>query len=645
MPSAARWCIVGSMVNLSELALRRLDGAFFDEPTGGVSPRFATRYLLGLLGFTLDLPAGAVFETATDESRKRFIAALESKLTPSLVKRTRTKADGISTASEYGRLMLAVKTTELKLVTLKDLEGLFGRLIEQPLPFSEQDVLDIIELGKLFPVGEFQSTIRENNATLAGLFPDYDWTRSMTVTDALRVAAVFSGGDGTLSTPTRFKLKRSQRRAIALALEKTIEINSYAYFDFARNRETWKRLFTALRVSDYPVPNLQGAAHLLFEGTLVSIDGIIEQLIKDEDFDGLQIHLKAMPGIFARRLHELIRKMPAKREEIMDSFAEVAPRVSTRVLVQLRNYFAGPTQQDAPNLPFAGKSRSARNGFLENRKSGDYSDVLAAVDSALGSKLNGKKIFVSGGDKIAVMTSNRSTALGSRSMAPGSRISVGDDAEFVTLFTHWRNMGEDGYGGRVDLDISALFISEDLQHSEQLAFYNTKSRFARYSGDITDAPTGAEEYISVELKGATRRGFRYMALVVNSYSGQQIGSIPECYSGVAVSESLDFGSFDAAAVEARFDLTAQGREVIPFLFDMETNELIWTDLNFSGARYGATMSGSNSLGSVLKFMVNYEGLTVGQLIELSGATLVDSEDEADLTIDPRMSDQVASLLV
>lgn len=632
------------MVNLSELALRRLDGAFFDEPTGGSQPSFATRYIVGLLGFELADDAQAVFETATGESRERFIAALESKLTPSMVKRTRSKAEGIRTGSEYGRLMLSVKTAELKLITLEDLEELFGRLVEQPLPFSEQDVLDLTELSKLFPIGELHSSIRENNATLAGLFPDYDWTRSMTVTDGLRVAAVFSGGDGSLSTPTRFKLKRSQRRAIALALEKTMGENSYAYFDFARNRETWKRLFTALRVSDYPVPNLQGAAHLLFEDQLTSIDGILEYLIEKKDFDGLQIHFSSMPGIFARRLHELLRKIPDRRAEILEAFAEVAPRVSTRVLVQLRNYFAGPDKQDAPNLPFSGKSRSARNGFLENRKSGDYSDVLAAVDSALGSKLTGKKIFIQGGDKIAVMTSNRSTALGSRAMAPGSRIPVGEDAEFVTLFTHWRNMGEDGYGGRVDLDISALFISEDLQKSEQLAYYNTQSRFARYSGDITDAPDGAEEYISLEIKGAVNYGYRYMALVINSYSGQQIGSIPECYSGVAILESLDFGSFDAAAVEARFDLTAQGREVIPFLFDLETREIIWTDLNFSGARHGANMSGSNSLGSVLKFMVNYEGLTVGQLIELSGATVADSEDEADLVVDARMSDQVAGLL-
>lgn len=642
--------MVASMALLADIALRRLDGVYFAETPvqKGSTPSFAQRYLVRLLGYELTPEAEAAFDAASDSSREQVFAALQGKLNASQITKIRRKADGISTASELKRILLEQGGTpvKLELVSKDGLQGVFERLVTQPLPYSEQDQLDLATLAEVFDLGELQAAARENNAVLAGLIEGYDWTRSMTVTDALRVAAVWSGGDQTLEVSPRFKLKRSQRRAIALALEAVLEKSDYALFDFPRHAELWKRLFTALRVSDYSVPKLQTAAHLLFEGQLVTVDALIEYLIREKDFDSLMIHFKTMPGLFARRLHELIRKMPDRRDEIIAAFAEQAPRVSTRVLVQLRNYFSGPSQADAPNLPFAGKSRTARNGFLENRKVGSYQDVVFALDDALTSKLPGRKVYIGeGGDRIGVMTSNRSAATGARAMAPGSRISVGKDSKFLTLFTHWKNMDStDGYSGRVDLDLSALFLSEDLQRSEHLSFYSTNSEHARYSGDITDAPNGAEEYIVVDVEHAKRRGFRYIATVVNSYSGQKINTIPECYSGIATAEALKFRKFDAASVVARFDLGAQGREVIPLLLDLKTMELIWADLAFTGAAHGATMSGSTSLGSALKFIVNYEGLTVSDLIEKSGAIRVDSAEDADLIIDPRMSDQVAQLL-
>lgn len=632
------------MATLTEIALRRLDGAYFGELTDSSAPSFADRYAVALFGYTLSGNAEAHFKAATDTARADFISALGAKLPQSIAAATLRKAQAISTASELSAALSksSATGTRLQLVSEADLAKLFERLVAQPLPYSEQDQLDLVELSSRFDVGALQAQARENNATLAGLFEAYDWTRSMTVTDALRVAAVWSGGDVTLEVPPKFKLKRSQRRAIALALEEVLNKSDYAYFDFARHRELWKRLFTALHVSDYNVPRLQGAANLLFNGQLSSIDSLIEFLIKERDFAGLMIHFRTMPGVFARRLNELLRKMPDRQDEIIAEFDSVASRVSTRVLVQLRNYFTGPSKADAPNLPFAGKSRTARDGFLENRKVGELPEVVEAIDKALSTKLSGKKIFIGdNGDGIGVLTSNRSTAIGSRAMAPGSRVPVGKDPEFVTLFTHWKNLE----GSRVDLDLSALFLSEDLNRSEHLSFYSTTSAHARYSGDIVDAPDGAEEYITVDVKAAQSRKFRYMAIVVNSYTGQKIGSIPECYAGVAVSDSLNFQDFDAAGVEVRFDLTAEGREVIPLILDLETLELIWVDKAFSGARSGATMSGSGSLGSLLKFIVNYDGLTVGGLVEKTGAIRVDTAEEADISIDPRMSDQVAQLFI
>lgn len=626
------------MTNLVEIALRRLDGAYFGPITDADLPTDIERYGIMLYGFDFTPEAEAAFTAATKESRELLSDELRAKMPSSMRKSSNRKLKKITEASD-----LSSKGSEkvLKLVTEGDLAELYRRLVSQPLPYSVQDLLDLEVFGERFYTEGLRATTRENNATLAVLLPEYDWTQSMTVTDGLRVASAWSGGDVTLATSTRFKLKRSQRRALALALEEVLEKSDYAYFDFPRHAEKWKRLFTALHVSDYCVPKLQTAADMLFNGQLSSIDSLIEFLIKEGDFDGLMGHFRTMPGIFARRLQELLRKMPNRRDEIVAEFEKLAPRVSTRVLVQVRNYFNGPSRSEVPNRPFAGKSRTARNGLLENRKPDDCEDVVAAVDSALSTKLQGTKVYMGeGGSKISVMTSNRSAAIGSRAMASGSRIAIGEDPDFITLFTHWK----DTENSRVDLDVSALFLSEDLLNSEQLAYYSTHSEHARYSGDITSAPEGAEEYITVDVKRAQKRGFRYMAIVVNSFTGQSISTIPECYAGVAVSDSLDFRNFKASDVELRFDLAADGREIIPLVVDLETMEMIWVDMAFKGASSGARMDASTSLASVLKFIVHNSNLTVGELIQKSGAVLVDSPEKADISVDPRMSDQVVQLL-
>lgn len=629
-------CIVFIM-NISEIALRRLDGAYFSYTPDSEEPDFEDFYIVGLLGYELEEDAQHAFENASSASRQSFISALEAQLPESMVRSLRQKASQIRTASEYKRNLIGSKLTKLKLVSIEDLESLFGRLVTQPLPYSEQDISDLKVLSTIFPVGNLSTKIRENNAVLAGLFEDYDWTRSMTVTDALRVAAVWSGGDQTLAVASRFRLKRSQRGEIARALEKTLATNDYAFFDFARHKELWKRLFHTLHVSDYDVPTLQGVAKLAYEDQLVSVDSLIEYLIKEGNFNGLLVHLKTMPGVFARRLHELIRKMPARRDQIVGEFYSVAPRVSSRVLVQLYNYYSGPARSEVLNVPFSGKSRSARNGLIENRRDGDYTDVIAAVEHGLENKLAGKTVSVIGGEKIAIMTSNRSSAMGTRMVASGSRLSL-DDPKFITMFTHWKNMENSS----VDLDLSALFLSEDLLDNEHVAYYSTNASMAAYSGDIVSAPNGAEEYITLDVKKTKDKGYRYVAIVVNSYSGQLIESIPECYAGVASSESLKVSDFDAASVETRFDLTARGREVIPLIVDLKTMELIWVDMVFPGASRNANMASSTNLSSVLNYILHYNGLTVQQFVEKAGGTIV--SENADISIDARMSDQVAQLL-
>ncbi|WP_261790808.1 TerD family protein [Fusobacterium pseudoperiodonticum] len=50
---------------------------------------------------------------------------------------------------------------------------------------------------------------------------------------------------------------------------------------------------------------------------------------------------------------------------------------------------------------------------------------------------------------------------------------------------------------RVDVDLSALTFDANLEFNDVVAYYNQKKSYFAFSGDITDAPEGALEYIDI----------------------------------------------------------------------------------------------------------------------------------------------------
>lgn len=96
--------------------------------------------------------------------------------------------------------------------------------------------------------------MRENRAVVnaarlgagAGLLVD-------TVTDVLRAACALSGGDVTLTEPTRVRsLSRPVRRALLTALDGVVAASPAKLADVGAHREAFKRLGERLRPHEYP---------------------------------------------------------------------------------------------------------------------------------------------------------------------------------------------------------------------------------------------------------------------------------------------------------------------------------------------------------------------------------------------------------
>ncbi|MFI7218852.1 MXAN_6230/SCO0854 family RING domain-containing protein [Micromonospora maritima] len=159
------------------------------------------------------------------------------------------------------------------------------------------------------------------------------------------------------------------------------------------------------------------------------------------------------------------------------------------------------------------------------------------------------------------------------------------DADVLRLFLHWAQPD----GTRVDLDLSCVFFDEEWQRVGHCDF--TRLRYAGdaavHSGDLTSAPAplGATEFLDLRLPRLVERGARYLAPLVLSFNAVPFEALDEAFAGVML--PLAGGEqFDGARVLQRFDLRGNARMLMPFVVDLRTRRLLWTDLTLTGRGYG-----------------------------------------------------------
>lgn len=560
------------------------------------------------------------------------------------------------------QLMEPVQIMALGVAVEEDFRKLAEDLVVQGQPFSVSDLGDLDVLRKWVKPAEIG--VKENVATLLTLFPEYDWSVNVkTTTDVLRIASALSGGDVSLADNTKFKLSRADRRLVAGLLENVLISNHGVTEDLARHEEKWKRLAKTLHVGELKLPNAIAALDALYKGNVKSFDSLLEILIEKKDVLELLKVLGNRPGIFARRLGELIAKMPNDREYFVKAFGNVSESVSIPVLVQMWNFYSGPNRDVLPERYVQYKSRNQITGVVPNKLDGDYSDVVAAIEAGLKGRHADKKIFVDTdlASQFAVPLGIRSASSGSRALGRGSRIKFNNDEKAARFFMHWRNMpvGTEpvdsysyGYGDealRVDLDLSVLFVSEDFQKRKQISYTNLRDEKIRtyHSGDITDAPNGAAEFIDVDIEAALKGGYRYVAMSIYGYTRQKLSQIPEAWAGVMLRKDVHSGEvFEPSTVAQRYDLTVDQVNSTPLMFDLKTRELIWWDsaIQLNESSYYSLAENMDGATLAMKTLALSKVMSVGKLLELTSADLVNSEKKADLILDPSATEQVLGLV-
>ena len=474
-----------------------------------------------------------------------------------------------------------------------------------------------------------------------------------TPTDLLRVYAVLSKGDITLRKNVKFiSLPRLIRRLFLNILNDICENNIYFIDDLARHEFLWKKAFEKLHVGEYKdkYNSLAEAVNQFRNNDYTTYNGLVEKNINNQD-ELLNI-LSECPGVFARKLDEVLRKKSFDPVKTLNAFKEVSGLISSNVLLQLWEFFKNRNLYPTRIFKINGQYSSFYKEIEENREiiSLEIIDkVIAMIEEALSYKFHGKdfirNVYIDESVKnYCLPINNRNASSQNKTLTFGTRIKLEGEGDFLRFFTHFKNMPNKG--GRVDVDLSMEFFDDQFNEVCSLSWHSMSGgkKFESYhSGDIVNAPDGASEFIDLNYIKAKKYA-RYAVVTNCVYTYQSFADIPECFSGVMfMPEKCKKGDvFNPEFLRYKFDLCQKNsNNNVAFAVDLKNLELIWIDSSFcyndccfvASESYGVVLALKNALKEHMNlydfFMLHNKHLSLVDKKEDADFIISDSED-ADL---------------
>ncbi|MFJ5231083.1 hypothetical protein ACIQBJ_14460 [Kitasatospora sp. NPDC088391] len=456
--------------------------------------------------------------------------------------------------------------------------ALYLALAGSPTPLGEDGLRDLAALAAHCADGPQpeRMPVRENRAVVnaarlragAPLLLD-------TVTDVLRLACALCDGDVGLGTPTRFgPLSRPVRRALLAGLDAVVAAAPGKLADVPAHREAFKRLGERLHPHEYP--RWPHAAEVFAvargERAVRTPDGRVEELLAAGDVSGAAALLAATPGRLLRALDRLLRtcRTDAERAAVLAAAERALPGAAGPLLLSVREH-----------LHHRGAGGGARRVFVNRRAhakvladtraplpEAERERLIGLLDDEVASRLpSGPRRLLVDPDvlEIALPLSGRAAGTGFGVLPRGSLSPV--RGELLRFFVYWKQRAE-----TTDFDLSALMLDEEYDHPVWLSYTELKSLAGEHSGDVTEAPDGASEFINLRLD-AVREA--YIVPQVNVYSGEGFEQVEESFFGYMLRDAEQEGlPFEARTVRMKSELRGPGRIALPLVFE-RTPEGAW----------------------------------------------------------------------
>lgn len=591
---------------------------------------------------TLDFWVRCVTEAlADDASRDRVLAQLRTGVLnllalPSYGTYQHTYAEMLAVQDE----LIAAAGDRLTVLHLGDaldaeVSSLYGALAGSTTPLGDEGLLDLAVLAAHCADGPQPEAIpvRENRAVVnrARLGVGADLLLD-TVTDVLRLACALSDGDVTLLGPTRFRSpSRSVRRGLLAGLDSVVAEAPAKLADVGAHREAWKRLGERLHAHEYRARWPHAAdvfAVARGEKEARTFDSRVEKLLGAGDVIGAARLLTSAPGKLFRSLDRLLRICPTQgeRDAVVTAAERVAPQVSGRVLLSVREHFhnrGGEGVEGAGRRVFV--NRLGRAWVTPDTRPAvpapERERLVAALDTEIRRRLPDPGHLLIDPDvlDVALPLSGKATAAGLGVLPRGSLSPV--DGELLRFFVHWKQTGRP-----TDYDLSALMLDASYESAGWLSYTSLTLVEGEHSGDITNAPEGASEFINLRL-GAVSGDF--IVPQVNIYSGEGFEEVEESFFGFMLRDSEQLGRpFEPRTVRMKSELRGPGRVALPLAFVRGGDgrwRAKWLHLYLKGSpNFNRVEENRMSVAQLLRGIIERDQLTVRYLTDLmadrAGAT-------------------------
>ncbi|WP_286248718.1 TerD family protein [Streptomyces graminofaciens] len=514
-----------------------------------------------------------------------------------------------------------------------EVTALYLALAGSKTPLGEEHLSDLGTLAEHCAHGPQPEEIpvRENraqvNAARLGVGADLLLD---TVTDVLRLACALSDGDVTLQEPTRFrKLSRPVRRALMTGLESVVAGSPAKLSDVHAHREAFKRLGERLHPHEFRA-RLPHAVEVFAvargEKQARSFDGRVQERLAEFDVPGGLALLKASPGKLFRALDHLLRIAAdqEQRDAVVAAVEEFAPRVSGRVVLAVREHLHNRDRETGEQRMFV--NRQGRAWATPDHRPAvpaeDRERLIAVLDAEIRRRLPAPGRLLVDPDvlDVALPLSGRATAAGLGVLPRGSVSVV--DGELLRFFTYWKQAQY-----RTDYDLSALMLHDDYRTDAWLSYTELTNVGGKHSGDITEAPDGASEFINLNL--ARVRG-TFIVPQVNIYAGEGFEQVEESFFGFMVRDGEQKGRpFEPRTVRMKSELRGPGRVALPLVFrrgDDGRWRAKWLHLYLRGISSGNRVEENQvSTATVVRGIVEREQLTVSYLVDLMSGDATDVE--------------------
>ncbi|MGA8112449.1 MAG: hypothetical protein WCA46_02165 [Actinocatenispora sp.] len=503
----------------------------------------------------------------------------------------------------------------------EETRSLYLDLAASATPLGEADLGLLAELAAVCLDGAQPETVpvRENRAVLnaARLVAGRSLVAVDTVTDILRLACQASDGDVTLQTPTRFRaFRRPERRVLMAALDRIVADNPAKLGDVARYARRWQRLGERIHPHEYDHPHARDVfAVARGDRTVRSLAGRVELAFRAGDTRRAVDLLGSAPGMLLRQLDRLLRcDPPADPTRVLAAVRAATGAASGRVLCALREHL---DNRAAPDIARVFANRGRRAWVTPDRRppldAAVVAEVTAILDDALSARLPAYERLVVDPAvlTLALPLSGHATEDGFGVLPRGSVLPV--DGEVLRFFTYWKQTEQ-----TTDFDLSALLLGDDYAFQGHVSWTSHHHEGAYYSGDITDAPDGATEFIDIPLGTVSAR---YVVPQVNVYSGEGFDEVAESMFGYMTRDLDQLGApFEPSTVRVRSALRGSGRVALPVMFvrgDDGSWSATWLNVYGRGSSWGNRVEAHRySTALMARAIQGRRHLTVGYLVEL-----------------------------